>query len=404
MNPNRFIFVIAIWSALTCSSSQSGAAAPQQQPPAVQADASFDQLTEAFRNRYNIELTTSPPASENEDVGFKVISPRDRLPLERLQVIGEELARYSPSMLRATRVKKIALVSKLTRNNVVRPGTHTGFTYYVNVEEQPSEPFERHLFHYSMASTVLRRFCGEMTSLEPRWLTLNDPAFRYGGGGKVYRPSSDMNHNDAPRGFSSLYSRAGASEDKAEVFAMLMVPDDLRWMKERAARDPILAAKMKYMQSLIDYFNNLEESRDQLWVEALFDLALHREPREMDPKYLDYRDKILKRNGIINERGWAGRTALLVAVMENQTNLPQEMIRAGADVRLADEDGFTPLHAAGFMGNAIVVRVLLEAGADPAAKDRFGGTPLDWARQRNNKEAIAELMKLRPKSRNANRP
>jgi ankyrin repeat protein len=64
------------------------------------------------------------------------------------------------------------------------------------------------------------------------------------------------------------------------------------------------------------------------------------------------------------------------------------LIDGGASVDVRDDtttsvdetSGYTPLHAAGFHGNADAVRVLLDRGADPnALEGKFCATPAGWA-------------------------
>ncbi len=57
------------------------------------------------------------------------------------------------------------------------------------------------------------------------------------------------------------------------------------------------------------------------------------------------------------------------------------LIAGGADVRLADYDGRTPLHLAAAEGRARAAKLLLEAGASSDAPDRWGRTPLEEARR-----------------------
>jgi hypothetical protein len=66
----------------------------------------------------------------------------------------------------------------------------------------------------------------------------------------------------------------------------------------------------------------------------------------------------------------------------------EALIRAGASVDVRDDprtavdstNGYTPLHAAAFFGNAEAATVLLRHGANPSARDdRYCGTPAGWA-------------------------
>lgn len=66
--------------------------------------------------------------------------------------------------------------------------------------------------------------------------------------------------------------------------------------------------------------------------------------------------------------------ALVDAPVPEQT--VEYLLSAGADVRLADEDGMTPLHVAAQAGDAALCSRLLAAGADVNACDKDGWTPL----------------------------
>lgn len=83
----------------------------------------------------------------------------------------------------------------------------------------------------------------------------------------------------------------------------------------------------------------------------------------------------------------------LIANDKNQNTLLGECVRYGqlrsvawllehgADPRIADADGWTPLHYAARRGvNETILRQLLAAGADPTARNAAGQTPADLAR------------------------
>jgi ankyrin repeat protein len=60
-----------------------------------------------------------------------------------------------------------------------------------------------------------------------------------------------------------------------------------------------------------------------------------------------------------------GRNPLHLAAYYNQTNTLEILIRAGADVNLADRQGFTPLHWAAMQGATGAAALLLKHKADP---------------------------------------
>ena len=92
----------------------------------------------------------------------------------------------------------------------------------------------------------------------------------------------------------------------------------------------------------------------------------------------------------------AGFTPLHSAVADDTSStdvddLVKILLAAGADPNAKSASGGTPLHTAGFTGNATVLRMLLEAGGDANATDGQGLTPLDRAREKGHSEAAALL-------------
>ena len=57
------------------------------------------------------------------------------------------------------------------------------------------------------------------------------------------------------------------------------------------------------------------------------------------------------------------------------------MLRQGADIHKADNDGNTPLHGAARRGHVDIVRWLVEAGADIHKANNNGNSPLDGVQE-----------------------
>mmetsp|Transcript_10306 Transcript_10306/g.31518 ORF Transcript_10306/g.31518 Transcript_10306/m.31518 type:complete len:122 (-) Transcript_10306:367-732(-) len=63
----------------------------------------------------------------------------------------------------------------------------------------------------------------------------------------------------------------------------------------------------------------------------------------------------------------------------------------GGEVNFVNYDGRTALHVAATDGLEQIARILLRFGADPRIQDRYGATPLDCAKRSGNYSVVALL-------------
>ena len=96
----------------------------------------------------------------------------------------------------------------------------------------------------------------------------------------------------------------------------------------------------------------------------------------------------------IDVRKHSGTTPLYLATQENFPRIVEQLVKRGADVNLAMNDGSTPLCAAADRGHVEIVRTLLRAPAieiNLAIKE--GATALTFASQEGYKEIIRLLLR-----------
>lgn len=98
--------------------------------------------------------------------------------------------------------------------------------------------------------------------------------------------------------------------------------------------------------------------------------------------------RLLAAGAHINARDAAGWTPLIAACaagtgrgQEYARSVPAALLKAGADIHLADHNGMTALMYAAQNGRAATLQLLLEAGAEVNAADAFGMTALMYAAQ-----------------------
>src|SRR5262249_38069535 len=98
-------------------------------------------------------------------------------------------------------------------------------------------------------------------------------------------------------------------------------------------------------------------------------------------------------NGLdINAAGSDGTPALHWVVRIDDVETAKLLIRAGADVSLANRYGVTPLALAAANGNAEMIRVLVDAGSNPNALDVAGEPALWTAIRRGTIDAVKALL------------
>lgn len=75
----------------------------------------------------------------------------------------------------------------------------------------------------------------------------------------------------------------------------------------------------------------------------------------------------------------AGRTALMYAIADGNSEIALLLIEAGAGLNICDREGATALHFAAREKNKEIAQELIRMGAEIDARDAYGNTPLSNA-------------------------
>ena len=85
---------------------------------------------------------------------------------------------------------------------------------------------------------------------------------------------------------------------------------------------------------------------------------------------------IRKNKSLVKQADEHGRTLLYLACKSGFYDMVKMLLEKGAEINKIQRDGSTPLHAAAFFGQSLVVGLLLEYGAQTDIKNKWGQTAL----------------------------
>jgi len=123
--------------------------------------------------------------------------------------------------------------------------------------------------------------------------------------------------------------------------------------------------------------------------------------RAADRGRFDIVEYLLSRDADVNRPNSREQSPLFTAVVGQQLQICEALIRRGGRLNARDFWGWTPLHYAAYIGNPQIVKLLLDRGADPLARNIEGGwMPLHAAVYQKNLPAVRLLARC-PGSLNA---
>ena len=102
--------------------------------------------------------------------------------------------------------------------------------------------------------------------------------------------------------------------------------------------------------------------------------------------------KLLQQGADINVRDAQGRTPVMVATYQHNTDMVRTLLQAGADVNIRDNNKENPLLHAGAQGWLDILKLAIEAHADTRLTNRFGGISIIPASERGHVEIVRELL------------
>lgn len=166
-----------------------------------------------------------------------------------------EFSLYPASLVQRSKLKRIVLCRALSfagqRRSAIPDYQHD--TLYLDVARGTHSPaYLRKVIHHEFFHLIDYQDDG-LVYQDERWSALNPANFKYGRGGasaQEMRETSVLTTRYP--GFLNHYSTTAVEEDKAEVFAHLIV--DAAYLEERIKTDVVLRAKVQRMKELMAQF------------------------------------------------------------------------------------------------------------------------------------------------------
>lgn len=194
-----------------------------------------------FATKYGIKIVDEGELSDgiikHSRIDAAAIEPACRL-------IRTELEIYTERTVQSTYLREVVLGSNVRHNDIPVGGlcvAHNGILYFAADKLKnwngSRRTFHHELFHCLDYHDDLWKY------YDPTWAALNESTFTY----------SDSNKNkqlqSVPRlGFITNYAMTAVHEDKAELFAYMIVHHQT--VKDMAENDPILRQKIDYLKDL----------------------------------------------------------------------------------------------------------------------------------------------------------
>ena len=231
-------------------------------------DASADALGELNKiaTAYKIEIVTAAPRFPVKTWHGKIDGKSaDRKTLENYAgLFAPEFTLYPPDLVKRSQLKRVVLCKDLSfagqRRNAIPDYEHD--TLYLDVSRGTySKTYLRKVIHHEFFHIIDYRDDGSVYQ-DKRWTVLNPAKFKYGSGGRTVQDLQNTSSlTDKFPGFLNHYSTTAVEEDKAVVFANLIV--NPAYVEDRVKKDFVLKAKVERMRDLLVTF--CPDMKEEFW-------------------------------------------------------------------------------------------------------------------------------------------
>jgi hypothetical protein len=229
----------------------------------------ISEKTEKIAATYGIQVVTDDPIFPVRTTHGPIDGKK--APEEDLKAYGDiflsEFGIYPKELVHRSRLKRVVLCSELKfagqPRNAIPDFEHD--TLYLEVScGSYNKKYLRKVLHHEFFHIIDLKDDGLLYQDE-RWGRLNPGKFKYGDGGRNAQSLSETSVlTDQYPGFLNHYSTTGVEEDKAELFANMIV--ESKHVEDKSKEDPVINTKVHAMKVLLSTF--CSQVDDHFWDKA----------------------------------------------------------------------------------------------------------------------------------------
>jgi hypothetical protein len=216
----------------------------------------------ALAREYNIRVVTRDVQPADNQIRAKACRADE---LDRYEsLFAEEFGLYPPDVIRRVQLASVVFCKDLAYDGQLRgaiPDFESNTLYLDAVRGARSPSYLRKVIHHDFFHMIDYRDDGNLY-IDKEWESLNPAGFHYGtGGANAQNDSLSSVLTDRYPGFLNSYSRTGVEEDKAEIFANLIV--EPASVERRCQSDAVLRSKVAALKRLLVRFS--PDADERFW-------------------------------------------------------------------------------------------------------------------------------------------
>ncbi|MFH1360947.1 MAG: putative zinc-binding metallopeptidase [Candidatus Omnitrophota bacterium] len=245
---------------------------------------SIDSAIQRIENKTSLKIYYKDlPEAIAKTAVYQLASKKDHPELSQyLQLFEEEIRKYPKSFFRNSRLQGIVIAKNLFHQKKPAEGLyqHKEKLMFFDFSRGMRNPKrQRHSIHHELYHMIEMQSIGYPGWKDSEWANLNEEGFMYGQNRTWQEIKNVRNYSAPPRpGFITDYAMTSIEEDKAEVYAALLIESQNTLMHAWAQEDPILRKKLELMKEFIRYF--CKEMDKNYWKNLFGSNQARREAKE----------------------------------------------------------------------------------------------------------------------------